>query len=64
MKANPASFKEEGGRVGGGEGEGQKKWGTLLFQSTFTFTFKTSKLKFKVEYLKNGTRYRESANGS
>ena len=36
-----------------GRGGGSEKH---LFQLTFTFTFKTSKPNFKVEYLKNGTR--------
>ena len=47
MKAHPALFEGEG-EAGGGEGEGGAKkieeqhfYSTLLFQSTFTFTFKT-----------------------
>ena len=39
VKAHTVLFEGEGE---GEEGEGKKKWGTtLLFQSTFTFTFKT-----------------------
>ena len=52
--AHPALFEWEGRGEREGEKRGEGDCGTLLFQSTITFTFKTSKPNFKVEYFKTG----------